>query len=126
MSAKKVETFAEIVKEMRVEWAQVYFSEGSRRKDGEYCDNEFVAIEPSNVADRLEAAHNRDVARLVAALKALAEDTCQHCDARYCRATCHNGEPQIPCRVVYEAQQIVREFAPEEPKQDADDDMPFG
>lgn len=124
MSAEKVETFAEIVKEMRDEWAQVYFSEGSRRKNGEYCDNEFVAIEPSIVADRLEAAHNRDVARLVAALKALAEDTCQHCGDRYCE---NDGEQvHLPCRVVYEAQQIVREFAPEEPKQDADDDMPFG
>ena len=62
--ASENETVEDIVKEMRSEWAQVYFSEGSRRKDGEYCDNEFAAIEPETVADRIEAAHQRDVAKL--------------------------------------------------------------
>ena len=62
--ASENETVADIANEMRSEWAQVYFSEGSRRKDGEYCDNEFAAIEPETVADRIEAAHQRDVAKL--------------------------------------------------------------
>ena len=62
--ASEYETVADIANEMRSEWAQVYFSEGSRRKDGEYCDNEFAAIEPETVADRIEAAHQRDVAKL--------------------------------------------------------------
>ena len=58
------ETVADIANEMRSEWAKVYFSEGSRRKDGEYCDNEFAAIEPETVADRIEAAHQREVGEL--------------------------------------------------------------
>ena len=62
--ASNNETVADIANEMRSEWAQVYFSEGSRRKDGEYCDNEFVAIEPETVADRIEAAHQREVGEL--------------------------------------------------------------
>lgn len=116
MSAEKVETFAEVIAEMRI-----FKCRNLATGELEGCPTT-----RGYFADRAEAAHKRDVARLVGALKALAEDTCQHCDARYCQATCHNGEPQIPCRVVYEAQQIVREFTPEEPKQDADDDMPFG
>ena len=62
--ASENETVADIANEMRIKWAQVYFSEGSRRKDGEYCDNEFAAIEPETVADRIEAAHKREVAEL--------------------------------------------------------------
>ena len=62
--ASKNETIAEIGKEMRDEWAQVYFSEDSRRKDGEYCDDGFVAIEPEAVADRIEAANSREFAEL--------------------------------------------------------------
>lgn len=62
--ASENETVADIANEMRSEWAQVYFSEGSRRKDGEYCDNEFAAIEPETVADRIEAAHQREVGEL--------------------------------------------------------------
>ena len=59
------ETVEEIVKEMRGEWAQVYFSEGSRRNDGEYCDNEFAAIEPGTVADRIESAWRREKAQVM-------------------------------------------------------------
>lgn len=50
------ETIADIVSEMRNEWAEVYYSEETRRRDGAYCDNKFVAIEPSEIADRIEAA----------------------------------------------------------------------
>lgn len=53
------ETIADIVAEMRNEWAKVYFSGGTRRRDGAYCDNKFVVIEPSEVADRIEAAAKR-------------------------------------------------------------------
>lgn len=67
--ASENETVAEIANEMRGEWAQVYFSESSRRKDGEYCDNEFAAVEPGTVADRIEAAHRREVAELRECLK---------------------------------------------------------
>lgn len=67
--ASENDTVADIVREMRSEWAQVYFSEGSRRKDGEYCDNEFAAIEPETVADRIEEAYKREVAELRECLK---------------------------------------------------------
>lgn len=63
MNSRKHETVADIVAEIRGSWAQVYFCEGSRRKDGEYCDNEFVAIESEAVADRIEAALERERAR---------------------------------------------------------------
>ena len=81
--ASNNETVADIANEMRSEWAQVYFSEGSRRKDGEYCANEFVAIEPETVADRIEAAHRREVAELrkgiselLDALQAIYDEEC--------------------------------------------------
>lgn len=61
MRDEKNETIADIVAEIRGSWAQVYFCEGSRRKDGEYCDNEFVAIEPESIADRIEAAWKREL-----------------------------------------------------------------
>ena len=65
------------------------------------------------------------IKELVAALKALAADACGHCDARYCQ---NDGEQEhIPCRVVYEAQALVRKYSPPEPPQEekADDGMPF-
>ena len=74
--ASENETVADIANEMRSEWAQVYFSEGSRRKDGEYCDNEFVAIEPETVADRIEAAHQREVAELRECLREAVTEVC--------------------------------------------------
>ena len=80
--ASENETVADIANEMRIEWAQVYFSEGSRRKDGEYCDNEFVAIEPETVADRIEAAHQREVAELRECLKDAVLYNCAICDSK--------------------------------------------
>ena len=62
---------------------------------------------------------------LVAALKALAADACGHCDARYCQ---NDGEQEhIPCRVVYEAQELVRKYSPQEDEATpaSDDSMPF-
>ena len=60
MRNAKQEKVEDIVAEMRNEWAEVYYSEGTRRRDGAYCDNKFVAIEPSEVSDRIEAAANRE------------------------------------------------------------------
>ena len=65
------------------------------------------------------------IKELVAALKALAADACGHCDARYCQ---NDGEQEpISCRVVYEAQALVRKYSPpeDEATQSSDDSMPF-
>ena len=105
--ASENETVAEIVSEMRGEWAQVYFSEGSRRKDGEYCDNEFAAIESGTVADRIEAAHGREVAELRECLKEAIEwscgnpgDACEDCVA-------HGGDTPCKCEKWRKAQEGV-------------------
>ena len=65
------------------------------------------------------------IKELVAALKALAADACGHCDARYCEG---DGEQEhMPCRVVCEAQILVRKYSPpeDETPPEADDGMPF-
>lgn len=65
------------------------------------------------------------IKELVAALKALAADACGHCDARYCQ---NDGEQEhMPCRVVYEAQALVRKYSPpeDEATPESDDGMPF-
>ena len=65
------------------------------------------------------------IKELVAALKALAADACGHCDARYCEG---DGEQEhMPCRVVYEAQELVRRYSPPEDEATpaSDDSMPF-
>lgn len=81
-----------------------------------------VDYDPADASEDKKA-----IKELVAALKALAADACGHCDARYCQATCHNGEPQIPCRVVYEEQELVRRYSPKEDETppESDDSMPF-
>lgn len=56
------ETVEEIVNEMRDKWAQFYYSEGTRRKDGKY--SEFPAIDTEEVASRIEAVHRREIAEL--------------------------------------------------------------
>ena len=76
--------------------------------------------------DPVDASKDKKaIKELVAALKALAADACGHCDARYCQ---NDGEQEhMPCRVVYEAQVLVRKYSPPEPPQEekADDGMPF-
>ena len=65
------------------------------------------------------------IKELVAALKELAADACGHCDARYCQ---NDGEQEhMPCRVVYEAQALVRKYSPpeDEATPESDDSMPF-
>ena len=67
----------------------------------------------------------KTIKELVAALKALAADACGHCDARYCQ---NDGEQEhMPCRVVYEAQALVRKYSPpeDEATTESDDGMPF-
>lgn len=76
--ASKTETHADIINEMRNKWAQCYFSEDYRRKDGEYSD--YPAIEPYKVANRLEAAHKREVAELREALREAINEFCHDCD----------------------------------------------
>ena len=76
--------------------------------------------------DPADASKDKKVIKeLVAALKALAADACGHCDARYCQ---NDGEQEhMPCRVVYEAQALVRKYSPPEDEQTtaSDDSMPF-
>ena len=65
------------------------------------------------------------IKELVSALKALAADACGHCDARYCQ---NDGEQEhMPCRVVCEAQILVRKYSPTEDETTpaSDDSMPF-
>ena len=65
------------------------------------------------------------IKELVAALKALAADSCGHCGYRYCQ---NDGEQEhMPCRFVCEAQALVRKYSPPEPPQEekADDGIPF-
>ena len=103
------ETVAYIANEMRIEWAQVYFSEGSRRKDGEYCDNEFAAIEPETVADRIEAAHQRAVAELKRRLK-VAEDALEELQDRLVSSV-HDGtiDPHEALKIAEDALAVIRE-----------------
>ena len=59
-----------------------------------------------------ESKDKKAIKELVSALKALAADACGHCDARYCQ---NDGEQEhMPCRVVYEAQELVRKYSPPE------------
>ena len=80
------------------------------------------------VADYDPADASKDkkaIKELVAALKALAADACGHCDSRYCQ---NDGEQEhMPCRVVCEAQILVRKYSPteDETTQASDDSMPF-
>lgn len=100
--ANENEKVGEIVKEIRDSWAQVYFSESSRRKDGEYCDNEFAAIESETVADRIEAAHKREVEKLRDVGKQMLRRwcnlacTCEHCE--------FNAEPCSRWRKILEGE----------------------
>ena len=56
-----------------------------------------------------ESKDKKAIKELVSALKALAADVCGHCDARYCQ---NDGEKEhMPCRVVYEAQALVRKYS---------------
>ena len=111
---KTNETVAEIISETKV--------------DIDYGNGVLLDLSGKQVVgifDRIEAAHKREVAELVAALKALAADACGHCDARYCQ---NDGEQEhMPCRVVYEAQALVRKYSPPENEttQESDDGMPF-
>ena len=65
------------------------------------------------------------IKELVAALKELAADACGHCDARYCQN--YGEQEHMPCRVVYEAQALVRKYSPpeDEATPESDDSMPF-
>ena len=76
--------------------------------------------------DQEDASKDKKAIReLVAALKALAADACGHCDYRYCQK---DGEQEhMPCRVVYEAQALVRKYSPPEDETTpaSDDSMPF-
>lgn len=60
--ASNNETIEDIVREMRDEWAMCYFSEGTKKKDGNYSD--FCTIDTEEVANIIETAHMRDVAKL--------------------------------------------------------------
>lgn len=76
--------------------------------------------------DPVDASKDKKaIKELVSALKALAADACGHCDARYCQ---NDGEQEhMPCRVVYEAQALVRRYSPpeDETQPESDDSMPF-
>ena len=75
---------------------------------------------------RTDASEDKKaIKELVAALKELAADACGHGDARYCQ---NDGEQEhMPCRVVYEAQALVRRYSPpeDETQTESDDSMLF-
>ena len=111
------ETVAEIVKEMR----GTYYKMG---RSNARLDHDMMGY-MSFIANRIESAHKREVEELSTAIRRLAEDACGHCDARYCQ---NDGEQEhMPCRVVYEAQALVRKYSPPENEttQESDDGMPF-
>lgn len=54
----KQETIEDILREMREEWAVLYFSNGSQRRDGEYTT--FPVLETEKFARRIKAAWNRE------------------------------------------------------------------
>ena len=58
MSDKNQETISDIVREMRDVWAVNYWCEGCKTMNGDYPD--VVAITTSELADRIEAAANRE------------------------------------------------------------------
>ena len=79
-----------------------------------------VDYDPADASEDKKA-----IKELVAALKALTADACGHCDYRYCQ---NDGEQEhMPCRVVYEAQALVRKYSPpeDETMPASDDSMPF-
>lgn len=104
---------------------------GEARKENGYTTPWFVCfledggVDISELLDRIEAAYKRGVKELCDTLRRLVEDTCGHCDARCCQATCHNGEPKIPCRVVYDSLQVANRFDPPPKPTTEDDDTPF-
>lgn len=54
------ETIDDIIREMREDWAMTYFCEGTKKKNGEYSN--IAAIGSQTVAERIEAAHKREMA----------------------------------------------------------------
>lgn len=60
----KDESIEDIVHELRNEWATLYFSEGSRTRNGEYPNT--VCVETDVLADRIEAALQREKAKIEA------------------------------------------------------------
>lgn len=54
------ETVKQIAEEMQNDWAQLYYSEGTRSAKGEYPD--VNCIETKKVAKRILAAHKREMA----------------------------------------------------------------
>lgn len=58
--ANENETVEQVCEEMRNDWAQLYFSEGTRKRDGGYSD--VSVIETDKVSGRILAAHKRDIA----------------------------------------------------------------
>ena len=79
-----------------------------------------VDYDPADASEDKKA-----IKELVAALKELAADACGHCDARYCQN--YGEQEHMPCRVVYEAQALVRKYSPpeDEATTEFDDGMPF-
>lgn len=55
----KTETIDGIIREMREDWAMTYFSEGTKKKNGEYSN--VAAIGSQTVAARIEKAHTREI-----------------------------------------------------------------
>lgn len=54
------ETVAQLCEEITTQWANCYFSEGQKRRDGEYSN--MVVIERDKLAERILAAHKREMA----------------------------------------------------------------
>lgn len=108
------ETEADIVREMR-----------NDKTAGHFSIRVVLADRFEAAVARREAAHKRDVAELCDTLRRLAEYTCVHCDARYCEEPCQNGEPKMPCSVIFDSLQVANRFDPPPKPTTADDEMPF-
>lgn len=58
--ANENETVEQVCEEIRNDWACLYYSEGTRRKNGERSD--VPVIETEKLAERILAAHKREIA----------------------------------------------------------------
>lgn len=93
--AEEKETVEHVCEEMLNDWALYYYSEGTRKKNGEYSD--VCVIETEKVANRILAANKHEIASLYSLIKELAgvAERFVSCKATECETVCGGDEKCI-------------------------------